>query len=68
MDSQYDVVIIGDGRFIAFESIATNLVSNDTNVWTDNFVRDLLANKTSRVSASSTDTQGHNNSNLASIS
>jgi Tol biopolymer transport system component len=41
-----------DGRFVAFESDATNLVSGDTNGSTDIFVRDLTANTTARVSLS----------------
>ena len=41
-DSQ-NSMLSGDGRFVAFESRATNLVSGDTNnVW-DLFVRDLVA-------------------------
>jgi Ca2+-binding RTX toxin-like protein len=40
----------GDGRFIAFDSTASNLVGNDTNGVEDIFVRDLVAGTTSRVS------------------
>jgi Tol biopolymer transport system component len=32
--------VSADGRFVAFQSIATNLVANDTNGWGDVFVRD----------------------------
>lgn len=39
-----------DGRFVAFESDATNLVANDTNNDEDVFVRDLQTNTTTRVS------------------
>jgi Tol biopolymer transport system component len=39
-----------DGRVVAFCSVATNLVSGDTNGQCDVFVRDLLANTTQRVS------------------
>lgn len=42
--------ISGSGRYVAFESNATNLVGNDTNGATDVFVRDRSQNKTRRVS------------------
>ena len=42
--------ISGDGRFVAFSSLADNLVAGDTNVALDVFVRDLLTNQTTRVS------------------
>ncbi|MBL8730567.1 MAG: PD40 domain-containing protein, partial [Planctomycetes bacterium] len=43
-------VVSGDGRFVAFVSSATNLVSGDTNNRLDVFVRDLHAATTTRVS------------------
>lgn len=39
-----------DGRFVAFSSIASNLVAGDTNGWTDVFVRDTETGTTERVS------------------
>jgi len=42
--------ISGDGRFVAFYSTATNLVSGDTNRKRDVFVRDLQTGATTRVS------------------
>jgi Tol biopolymer transport system component len=42
--------ISADGRFIAFTSETTNIVSGDTNTVTDVFVRDRVANTTVRVS------------------
>jgi Tol biopolymer transport system component len=39
-----------DGRYVAFDSRATNLVPRDTNGDTDVFVRDLVAGTTDRVS------------------
>lgn len=42
--------ISADGRFVAFESIATNLVSNDTNVEVDIFVYDRQEDKIERIS------------------
>ena len=38
--------ISGNGRFVAFASNATTLVSNDTNDRQDVFLRDLTANST----------------------
>ena len=40
----------GDGRYVAFESAATNLVAGDTNGAADIFVRDLELRQTFRVS------------------
>lgn len=51
--------ISADGRFIAFESTATNLVPGDTNNKSDIFVRDRLTNTTSRISVNSTGNQGN---------
>src|SRR5437016_6896835 len=45
--------ISADGRFVAFPSEATNLVTRDTNGVTDVFVRDRLTGSTERVSVSS---------------
>jgi len=42
--------ITDDGRFVAFESDATNLVAGDTNGYRDIFVRDLLNDSTIRFS------------------
>ncbi|MCQ3933258.1 MAG: hypothetical protein DPW16_22660, partial [Chloroflexi bacterium] len=42
-----------DGRYVVFESAATNLVANDTNGVSDIFVRDRLNAVTTRVSVSS---------------
>lgn len=53
----------GDGRFVAFESIAGNLsdpsVDPDTNGVHDIFVRDRLTGATERVSVASDGTQGN---------
>lgn len=43
-------VISGDGRYVVFESLATNLVPGDTNGVQDIFERDLVTGKTTRVS------------------
>ncbi len=47
-----------DGRYVAFDSRASNLVNGDTNGYTDVFVRDRSAKTTERVSVSSTGQQG----------
>ena len=45
--------ISADGRFVAFQSLASNLVRGDTNGLSDVFVRDLETGKTTRVSINS---------------
>jgi Tol biopolymer transport system component len=55
-------VITPDGRFVAFESAATNLVPNDTNGKADVFVYDRLLGTTERVSVSSTGAEGNDHS------
>ena len=42
----------GDGRFVAFQSVADNLVAGDTNSAHDVFVRDRVSGTTTRVSVS----------------
>ena len=54
--------ISADGRYVAFESDATNLVPGDTNEATDVFVRDRQTGTTRRVSVSSGGVQGNNTS------
>jgi Tol biopolymer transport system component len=44
--------ISGDGRYVAFESAATNLVVGGTNGTGDVFVRDLLTGQTTRITLS----------------
>src|SRR5689334_10799474 len=51
--------ISADGRFVAFESEATNLVPGDTNGAEDVFVRDQLKGTTKQVSISSSGEQGN---------
>ena len=46
-----------DGRFVAFASLATNLVSGDTNAGMDIFVRDRTLGTTVRVSVDSAEGQ-----------
>lgn len=51
-----DPVMTPDGRYVAFISAASNLVSNDTNGISDIFVRDLLNRTTTLVSVGATGT------------
>lgn len=61
-------VISGDGRYVAFESVASNLVSNDTNNAKDVFVYDSRYQYIQRVSLDSAGNQINGPSELASIS
>ena len=45
--------ISADGRYVAFQSLASNLVRGDTNRLSDVFVRDLATGRTTRVSVAS---------------
>lgn len=64
----YQPVISADGRFVAFESIARNLVPGDTNDNRDIFVRDRQTGQTTRVSVSSSGSQGNADSTAPAIS
>lgn len=46
-----------DGRYVAFESTASNLVPDDTNGVTDVFLRDRVAGTTRRISLTAAGTQ-----------
>jgi Tol biopolymer transport system component len=50
-------VISADGRFVVFDSLASNLVAGDTNGVADIFVHDRQTGATTRVSVSSTGAQ-----------
>jgi len=57
-----------DGRFVVFDSLASNIVPGDTNNTDDIFVRDTLTNTTTRVSLDSAGNQGNSNSYSPSLS
>jgi Tol biopolymer transport system component len=57
-----------DARFVAFDSVSTNLVPNDTNGASDVFVRDRRRGTIERVSVSSTGAQANGSSGLPSVS
>ena len=58
----YDPAISADGRFVAYESSASNLVAGDTNQSWDVFVRDRVAHVTWRVSVGPGEAQANNDS------
>jgi len=60
----YGLAISPDGRYVAFESRATNLVAGDTNGQGDVFVHDRVASTTTRVSVASDGTQSNGSSDL----
>ena len=61
-------VISADGRFVAYDSSATNLVNNDGNAAIDIFLYDRLRKKTRRLSVSSSEKQGNGDSRVPQIS
>jgi Tol biopolymer transport system component len=60
--------ISADGQYVAFQSLAGNLVSGDTNGTEDIFVHDRQTGQTSRVSIASDGAQGNSDSRRPSIS
>jgi Tol biopolymer transport system component len=60
--------IAGDGRYVAFSSFATNLVTDDTNGVQDVFVHDTLAGTTARSSLDATDHEANGDSHRPSLS
>jgi Tol biopolymer transport system component len=59
--------ISAEGRYVAFQSLATNLVASDTNGKSDIFVHDRQTGETTRVSVDSAANQANDNSHLARI-
>jgi Tol biopolymer transport system component len=57
-----------DGRYVAFESLANNLVPGDTNRCYDVFVHDRLTGQTTRVSVASSGQEGNGGSYAPCIS
>jgi len=57
-----------DGRYVAFYSYASNLVTSDTNEVSDIFVHDRQSGETSRISVASDGTQANSYSEIPSIS
>jgi hypothetical protein len=67
-DHSYRMALSTDGRFVAFESLATNLVASDTNSRLDVFVRDRATGTTERISVDSAGAEANGESALPSIS
>lgn len=53
------VSVSADGRYVAFLSLASNLVAGDTNGFQDAFVRDRLTGQTERISIDSSGNQAN---------
>jgi len=64
----YGYSISADGRYVAFQSDASNLVAGDTNASADVFLRDRQLGLTERMSVDSSGTEGNGESGLAQIS
>ena len=58
VNGSFDPTISPDGRYVAFDSFATNLVAGDTNSQRDVFVHDRVTGVTTRVSVATGGTQG----------
>ena len=67
-DSSAPIAISADGRYVTFQSAASNLVAGDTNGEYDVFLRDTVAGTTSRVSVDSTGSQANDFSDGSAIS
>ncbi len=67
-DDSFWPCLSADGRYVAFEGRATNLVDGDTNDATDVFVHDRQTGQTTLVAFSSAGVQGNGHSYAASIS
>lgn len=68
LTSQHLPSLSADGRYVAFNSMANNLVSGDTNNSWDAFVYDRQANTIERVSVSNSGVQGNDHSFATHIS
>ncbi|MEM8836282.1 MAG: FG-GAP-like repeat-containing protein, partial [Planctomycetota bacterium] len=58
----FNAVLSGDGRYVVFESAASNLVAGDTNATEDVFLRDRLTGATRRISVDSSGVEGNGSS------
>jgi Tol biopolymer transport system component len=66
-DTRSGRALSADGRYAVFSSLASTLVSDDTNAASDAFVRDLASGETMRVSVDSTGVPGNGDSGGAAI-
>jgi Tol biopolymer transport system component len=67
-DGSYRVSVSADGRFVGFDSDASNLVDDDTNNTWDAFVHDRQTGTTERVSLASDGSGGNSGSYRPSLS
>lgn len=67
-DTSSGGAISSSGRFVAFDSWASNLVAGDNNGWRDVFVRDRISATTERVSLGLGGVEGNSASSQADIS
>ena len=67
-NSSFEPSISANGRYVAFSSSASNLISDDTNNYRDIFVRDRKTGTTARVSIANDGTSGNSYSLSPSIS
>lgn len=67
-NTSYGSFISSNGRYVAFESLATNLVDGDTNEKYDVFMHDRVTEETIRVSVDNYGMQGNGDSHSSSIS
>ncbi len=63
--NSYDAAISSDGQVVVFQSVATDLVTGDSNTSADIFARDLAAGTTTRVSVDSAGSQAQGGSSFA---
>jgi flagellin-like hook-associated protein FlgL len=61
-------VMSANGRYVTYQSAASNLVAGDTNTRTDIFVTDILMGTTERVSITSSAQESNGNASNAAIS
>jgi Ca2+-binding RTX toxin-like protein len=61
-DASYDAHVSADGRYVVFDSYATNLVAGDSNQKSDIFLKDLSTGAVTCISSAATGIQGDQNS------
>jgi Tol biopolymer transport system component len=67
-NDSWETAISADGRYVAFRSLANNLISGDTNGFPNVFVHDRQTGLTNRVSVASDGSQANGGSGPPSIS
>ncbi len=67
-EGSLETSVSSNGRYVVFQSYASNLVENDNNGVPDIFVRDLVSGTTRRISVDSSGTEANDSSQGAVIS